>query len=155
MYETLEMRVGTRLAERMSEQQMSEFERFIDFLESESIAEGETRRVHIFTLWTALIEGLAPIWPATRTTLGGVPLGDVWPCDALKKHATGPYKEGDDLVPFHKLTGWITYSLVEPLQKVLGWKFEGTEHMTGLPEYRNGTEVFLCLNFMPPHRFSW
>lgn len=29
MYETLEMRVGTRLAERMSEQQMSEFEQFI------------------------------------------------------------------------------------------------------------------------------
>jgi Protein of unknown function (DUF5663) len=29
MYETLEMRVGTRLAERMSDQQMSEFEQFI------------------------------------------------------------------------------------------------------------------------------
>jgi len=29
MYETLEMRVGTRLAERMSEQQMAEFEQFI------------------------------------------------------------------------------------------------------------------------------
>ncbi|KAI1789584.1 hypothetical protein LXA43DRAFT_1020264 [Ganoderma leucocontextum] len=110
----------------------------VDFLESESIAEGELRRVHIFALWTALIEGLAPIWPATRTTLGGVPLGDVWPCDALKKHATGAYKEGDELVPFHKLTGWITYSLVEPLEKVLGWKFEGIEYMTGLPEYRNG-----------------
>lgn len=30
MYETLELRVGTRLAERMSEQQMSEFEQFIN-----------------------------------------------------------------------------------------------------------------------------
>ncbi len=30
MYETLEMRVGTRLAERMSDQQMSEFEQFIN-----------------------------------------------------------------------------------------------------------------------------
>jgi hypothetical protein len=30
MYETLEMRVGTRLAERMSEQQMLEFEQFIN-----------------------------------------------------------------------------------------------------------------------------
>lgn len=29
MYETLEMRVGTRLAERMSDQQMSDFEQFI------------------------------------------------------------------------------------------------------------------------------
>jgi hypothetical protein len=41
-------------------------------------------------------------------------------------------------VPFHKLTGWTTYSLLEPLQAVLGWRVEGTEDMTGLPEYRNG-----------------
>jgi hypothetical protein len=46
--------------------------------------------------------------------------------------------EGDDLVPFHKLTGWVTYSLIEPMEKILGWKFEGLEDMTGLPEYRNG-----------------
>lgn len=30
IYETLEMRVGTRLAERMSDQQLDEFEAFID-----------------------------------------------------------------------------------------------------------------------------
>ncbi|KAH9840212.1 uncharacterized protein C8Q71DRAFT_482172 [Rhodofomes roseus] len=107
----------------------------LDFLESESKPEGPTRKVHIFSLWSALIEGLAPIWPKTRTSLGGVSLGDVWPCDALKSTAVA---EGDELVPFHKLTGWITYSLVEPIQKVLGWKIEGIEHMTGLPEYRNG-----------------
>jgi hypothetical protein len=44
-------------------------------------------------------------------------------------------------VPFHKLTGWTTYSLLEPLQAVLGWRVEGTEDMTGLPEYRNGAAV--------------
>jgi len=71
----------------------------------------------------------------TRTKLGGVSLGDVWPCDALKPTAVA---EGDELVPFHKLTGWITYSLVEPIQKVMGWDIEGIEFMTGLPEYRNG-----------------
>lgn len=95
--------------------------------------------MHIFSLWTALIDGLAPIWPATRSTLGGVSLGDVWPCAALKKHAAPGAPEGDDLVPFHKLTGWLTYSLVVPIKEVLGWKFEGLEHMVGLPEYRNGT----------------
>jgi len=67
--------------------------------------------------------------------LGGTSLGDVWPCSALKASAKA---EGDDLVPFHKLTGWITYSLIEPMEKILGWKFEGLEDMTGLPEYRNG-----------------
>ena len=109
-----------------------------EFLESESIPHGETRLVPIAALWGALIEGLSPIWPATRSTLGGVALGDVWPCDALKESAV---IEGDELVPFHKLTGWITYSLLEPLEKVLGWKFEGIEDMTGLPEYRNGEDA--------------
>ncbi|KAI0628934.1 DUF1688-domain-containing protein [Trametes polyzona] len=111
----------------------------VDFLEAGAIqAEGGKRRVHVFALWTALIDGLAPIWPATRTTLAGISLGDVWPCNALKKHSPAGAAEGDELVPFHKLTGWITYSLLEPLEKVLGWSFEGTEHLTGLPEYRNG-----------------
>ncbi|EMD37201.1 hypothetical protein CERSUDRAFT_115105 [Gelatoporia subvermispora B] len=106
----------------------------LDYLDSESTLSGSTRTVHIFSLWTALIEGLAPIWPA-RLTFAGVPLGDVWPCGTLKPSASA---EGDELVPFHKLTGWTTYSLVEPIEKVLQWRFEGLEHMTGLPEYRNG-----------------
>ena len=109
-----------------------------DFLESESIADGSSRRVPLAALWHVLVSGLASIWPTDRTTLGGVPLGDVWPCDALKIHAAAAVGEGDELVPFHKLTGWTTYSLIEPIEKILGWKFDGLEDMTGLPEYRNG-----------------
>ena len=108
----------------------------VDFLESQSIAgEDGTRRVPVAALWAALMDGLGPIWPKTRASLGGISLGDVWPCDALKTAAA----EGDELVPFHKLTGWTSYSLLEPMEKILGWKFEGVEDMTGLPEYRNGT----------------
>lgn len=98
--------------------------------------EGDVRLVPIAALWHVLICGLAPIWPTDRTSLGGVPLGDVWPCEVLKSTTA---EEWEVLVPFHKLTGWTTYSLVEPLEKILGWKFEGKEHLTGLPEYRNGT----------------
>lgn len=107
-----------------------------DFLQESSIKEGSIRRVSIAPLWAALAEGLSDIWPPTRTVLGGVFLGDVWPCSALKPSSK---VEGDDLVPFHKLTGWITYSLIEPMEKIMGWKFEGVEDMTGLPEYRNGS----------------
>ncbi|TFK31759.1 hypothetical protein BDQ12DRAFT_660073 [Crucibulum laeve] len=106
----------------------------VDFLESESQLTGSTRVVPISALWHALIEGLNPIWPS-RLSLRGVTLGDVWPCSVLKSTAT---TEGDDLVPFHKLTQWLTYSLVEIFQKKLNWKLEGLEDMTGLPEYRNG-----------------
>lgn len=110
-----------------------------DYLESQSIVDAsKNRKVHISALWHVLIEGLQVIWPASRTQLGGVPLGDVWPCNALKTHAAKPFTEGDGLVPFHKLTGWTTYSLLEPLQHILKWQFEGLEDLTGLPEYRNG-----------------
>lgn len=37
-------------------------------------------------------------------------------------------------MPFHKLSQWLTYSLMEPLQKVLGWNIEGVETMTGKSE---------------------
>lgn len=60
--------------------------------------------VAVPALWEALLYGLAPIWPASRTQLDGVGLGDVWPCDSLAK-AKGVEK-GDPraLVPFHKLS---------------------------------------------------
>jgi hypothetical protein len=109
-----------------------------DFLETESKLENDARRVPIAALWHVLISGLAPIWPTDRTTLAGVPLGDVWPCDSLR---TTTAEEWEALVPFHKLTGWTTYSLVEPMEKILGWKFEGIEQLTGLPEYRNGSFI--------------
>ncbi|KAF8452342.1 hypothetical protein L210DRAFT_3608397 [Boletus edulis BED1] len=108
----------------------------LDFLETQSKLKGATRHIHIATLWTVLIDGLSAIWPS-RHTLDGVPLGDVWPCPALALAQPGR-PESEALVPFHKLTGWTAYSLIEPIQTLLGWKFEGVEDMTGLPEYRNG-----------------
>jgi len=40
-------------------------------------------------------------------------------------------------VPFHKLSQWLTYSLLEPFEWA-GVHVEGVDAMTGLPEYRNG-----------------
>ncbi|QRW25642.1 Uracil catabolism protein 4 [Rhizoctonia solani] len=111
----------------------------LEFIEKQGKSKNGKTYVHMSALWHVLIEGLAPIWPATRTQLGGTSLGDVWPCSAL--HASEGYSKdtpGSDLVPFHKLSQWLAYSLVEPIEKVLGWKIEGMEDMTGLPEYRNG-----------------
>ena len=75
-------------------------------------------------LLRGVLDGLGPIWPG-RETLNGVNLGDAW------KHS----KYG--LIAFHKLSQWMTYSLVEPLLDA-GIKVEGVEGLTGLPEYRNG-----------------
>ncbi len=56
-----------------------------------------------------VLEGLSPIWPS-RLTLAGIPLGDTWAHPAL-----GDGTPGSDLVPFHKLSTWLSLSLIEPL----------------------------------------
>jgi hypothetical protein len=77
---------------------------------------------------------LAPVWPA-RLRLDGIPLGDCWrhpaAIDADAPAATQGY------VPFHKLSQWLTYSLLEPLAEA-GIAVSGQDVLTGLPEYRNG-----------------
>jgi hypothetical protein len=79
----------------------------------------------------AVLIGLGPIWPG-RIALGGVNLGDVWRHPAV---VTGDLTDG--LVPFHKLSQWLSYSLIEPLEDA-GLEVTGIEQLTGLPEYRNG-----------------
>lgn len=87
------------------------------------------------TLWDTLMTGLVSIWPATRTQIDGVALGDAWPCGSMPSHPTQPW---ENIVPFHKLTQWLTYSLMVPMEKLANVHFAGVELMTGLPEYRNG-----------------
>jgi hypothetical protein len=111
----------------------------IDYISTQSIKNeltGETS-FDVAVLFDALIRGLDTIWPS-RTKIGNTSLGDVWPCETLSKNRGRNESTTDDLIPFHKLTQWLTYSLIEPISKVLKWKVDGMENMTGLPEYRNG-----------------
>jgi len=43
----------------------------------------------------------------------------------------------NNIVPFHKLSQWLSYSLIEPLQWS-GIQVTHLDDLTGLPEYRNG-----------------
>jgi hypothetical protein len=88
------------------------------------------------TLWSVLMDGLSSIWPPTRTQVNGVSLGDAWPCFSMP--STPPAQPWENIVPFHKLTQWLCYSLMVPMAKLLKFQFLGSEMMTGLPEYRNG-----------------
>ncbi|QOZ07390.1 URC4/urg3 family protein [Bradyrhizobium sp. CCBAU 51765] len=80
---------------------------------------------------SAVLNQLGPIWPS-RLELAGVPLGDCWRHPALK---TDDATAG--LVPLHKLSQWLSYSLIEPLQRA-GIKVTDIDGLTGLAEYRNG-----------------
>lgn len=92
--------------------------------------------VNAAVVLSAVLTGFGEIWPG-RYAIGGVNLGDVWRHPALQGESLD-----SEFVPFHKLSQWLTYSLLEPLQE-LGWEVGGLDELTGLPEYRNGG---LCLD---------
>ncbi len=79
----------------------------------------------------AVLAHLAPVWPG-RIVLEGVPLGDTWRHAAIKRDDASA-----GLVPFHKLSQWLSYSLIEPLQDA-GIAVSEIGGLTGLAEYRNG-----------------
>uniref|UniRef100_M4BXD3 Uncharacterized protein n=1 Tax=Hyaloperonospora arabidopsidis (strain Emoy2) TaxID=559515 RepID=M4BXD3_HYAAE len=101
----------------------------VDYLKERQTASGE---VSITDLWKVVVYGLQDIWPESRTRIDGQNMGDVWELPYLPEH-----EKAGRFVSFHKLSQWLTYSLMEPLQEA-GFKITDLHLMTGLPEYRNG-----------------
>ncbi|WP_341911879.1 URC4/urg3 family protein [Ferrovibrio terrae] len=99
-----------------------------DYLKAHAVQDGKVAATAILA---AVLEGLGPIWPS-RITLDGQNLGDVWRHRGLM---SGDLTSG--LIPFHKLSQWLTYSLVEIFEDA-GIAVTGLDDLTGLPEYRNG-----------------
>jgi hypothetical protein len=81
-------------------------------------------RLQATTVLATVLDALGPIWPG-REVCAGRNLGDTW------RHSTL------GLIPFHKLSQWLTYSLLEPLEAA-GIPIDGVDELTGLAEYRNG-----------------
>ena len=111
---------------------------------SDHHAPPETAEVSAHGILSTLLDTLSGIWPAQNSIaspprpdrLGrasdAVALGDCW------HHADvrGPGLT-DGWMPFHKLSQWLTYSLLEPFEWA-GVRVSGLDALTGLPEYRNG-----------------
>ena len=94
----------------------------LDFM----LMQAEGDRIDADVVLGTLLRALGPVWPG-RLSLEGVNLGDCWHHPAT----------ADGWMPFHKLTQWLTYSLLEPLADA-GLHVTGLDALTGLPEYRNG-----------------
>jgi antitoxin (DNA-binding transcriptional repressor) of toxin-antitoxin stability system len=78
-----------------------------------------------------LLKTLSRIWPS-GSVFDAQAVGDCWPHAALGKSSSA-----EGWMPFHKLSQWLTYSLLEPFEWS-GIKITGLDRLTGLPEYRNG-----------------
>ena len=97
----------------------------------DKISIGEDRVLKVDRLLGTLLKLLQDVWPP-RLTLGGRNLGDIW-----RHHLLSDSEITAELVPFHKLTQWLTYSILEPLEEA-GFQVQDIDLLTGLPEYRNG-----------------
>jgi hypothetical protein len=87
-------------------------------------AGGTRTAVSATEVLVAVLQLLSPIF-TSGSRVQGLPAGDVWPHRwAGAATASGPDATTAGWVPFHKLSQWLVYSLLEPLQC--------------LPEYRNG-----------------
>jgi hypothetical protein len=79
-----------------------------------------------------LLDAFSAIWPSGQHLPDGTPLGDVW-----RHPAAGGDGASAGWVPFHKLSQWLSYSLIEPFEWA-GVHVGGLDELTALPEYRNG-----------------
>ena len=91
----------------------------------------DRRRISASFVLATLLESLSSIWPS-GLTIDGFAVGD-----AGRHPAARTQDRTDRIVPFHKLSQWLTYSLLEPLEAA-GLGVERLHELTALPEYRNG-----------------
>ena len=106
----------------------------------------EGGRIPAAAILEVLLEGLGPIWP-NRPFLDGVPLGDCWLYPGLRGD-----RPVDRFVPLHKLSQWLAYSLIEPLESA-GLTVVDVGGLTGLAEYRNGG-LFVDMGVLLPRDFA-
>ncbi len=108
-----------------------------------------TAEITAHQILSLLLDTLSRIWPSANAVdsiaingsdnAGGIAsgdpalaLGDCWRHSAVR----GPGLT-NGWMPFHKLSQWLTYSLLEPFEWA-GVKVRHLDALTALPEYRNG-----------------
>ncbi len=97
----------------------------------DALTAGGARAVEARAVLGALLETLGGIWPQ-GARIDGVAVGDAW-----RHPAAGGEGATAGWVPFHKLSQWLAYSLIEPFESA-GVAVTGLDALTGLAEYRNG-----------------
>lgn len=110
----------------------------VRFLKSQSVG----NKIEAAQILHTLLGTLSAIWPG-RIQREGFSLGDVW-----EHPSAGGQGATKGLVPFHKLSQWLSYSLVEPCLES-ETLVENLDALTGLPEYRNGG-LFIDLGVLSP-----
>lgn len=112
----------------------------LGFLFDYMVHHAKDQRLPAPFIFQTVLQSLGEIWPG-RLVLEGINLGDCWSYPPLQTE-----ERGSGLIPFHKLSQWLSYSLVEPLEE-FGIQVDHLDQLTGLAEYRNGG-LFLDQNLI-------
>jgi len=95
------------------------------------LASSSAKQIKAGDILALLLDALSTIWPS-GLTVEGVALGDAGRHPAVRRT-----DRSNGIVPFHKLSQWLTYSLIEPIERA-GITVMDIDELTALPEYRNG-----------------
>ena len=95
------------------------------------VAVPPTAAVAAHDILSQVLYSLSPIWPAANA-VADLPLGDCWRHSAVRGEGLS-----DGWMPLHKLSQWLTYSLIEPFEWA-GVRVHHLDALTALAEYRNG-----------------
>ncbi len=125
---TLLRRLGEALAQRPD---LFGAERRPGHLVDAILASSPAGKIAAAGILGLVLDGLSAIWPS-GLAVDGVALGD-----AGRHRAIRTQDRSDGLVPFHKLSQWLAYSLIEPIEQA-GLTVVDIDGLTALPEYRNG-----------------
>ena len=96
---------------------------------ADHLIDTSTTEVCATHILSTILNLLGPMWPQ-RIVVSGKNLGDAW-------RYSPPNENSEMIVPFHKLSQWLTYSIAETLLRS-GKGVCDIEKLTGLAEYRNG-----------------
>ena len=95
------------------------------------LASSPARTIAAPAILALVLDATSGIWPSGLVA-DGVAIGDAWRHPAIRTQ-----DRSNGVVPFHKLSQWLTYSLIEPIEQA-GLTATNLDGLTGLPEYRNG-----------------
>lgn len=95
------------------------------------VAHSKDDKLSATVILNSVLMSLEMVWPP-RMNLLGLNIGDIWHHPLLGEAGTS-----EALIPFHKLSQWLSYSLFEAVQ-VAGIQVIEGDKLTGLAEYRNG-----------------
>ena len=94
-------------------------------------SKAKDNRISAEEILDKLLTTFGAMWP-NGLTIDKIALGDTGRHKAIQ---TDDVTSG--LIPFHKLSQWLSYSIIEPLEWA-GIQVTEIDKLTGLPEYRNG-----------------